>query len=121
QRDDGKLYVMPAAEAAKNPLHAADGMLGEAWFGGRTWTWDYPRGRLLLEGDDWRAEPSATRVPLGFKRDADGGRATNFPRIAIKVAGKPIDVLLDTGATTVLSEGAMEVLADSQPAERATS
>ena len=121
QRNEGKLYVMPAAEAAKNPMHTADGMLGEAWFGGRTWTWDYPGQRLVLEGDDWRADPAATRVALGFKQDADGTRATNFPRITIKVDGKPIDVLLDTGATTVLSKDAMKALADSQPAERATS
>lgn len=121
QRNDGRLYVMPAAEAAKNPMHTADGMLGEAWFGGRVWTWDYPHGKLLLEGDTWRAEPSATRVPLGFKQDADGKRATNFPRITIRVDGKPIDVLLDTGATTVLGADAMKALADDQPAERATS
>jgi len=120
-RNDGKLYVMPAAEAAKNPMHTADGMLGEAWFGGRVWTWDYPGRRLVLEGDGWRVDPASTRVALGFKQDADGTRATNFPRIAIEVDGKPIDVLLDTGATTVLSKDAMKALADSQPAERATS
>lgn len=121
QRNGGKLYVMPAAEAASNPMHTADGMLGEAWFGGRVWTWDYPREKLLLEGEDWRADPSATRVPLGFKQDAGGKRATNFPRITIRVDGKPIDVLLDTGATTVLGADAMKALADGQPAERATS
>ncbi|HEX7770588.1 MAG TPA: hypothetical protein VF422_11235 [Dokdonella sp.] len=121
QRNDGTFYVMPAAEAAKNPVHTADGMLGEAWFAGRVWTWDYPCGQLLLEGEGWRAEATATRVPLGFKQDTDGKRATNFPRIAIRIDGKPIDVLLDTGATTVLSEAAMKALADSQPAERATS
>lgn len=119
--NEGKLYLMPAAEAAKNPMHTADGMLGEAWFGGHVWTWDYPGQRLVLEGDDWRADRAATRVALGFKQDEDGTRATNFPRITIKVDGKAIDVLLDTGATTVLSTDAMKALADSQPAERATS
>jgi len=119
--NEGRLYVMPEAEAAKSPIRAADGMLGQAWFGGRVWTWDYPGQRLILEGDGWRADPPATRVTLRFKQDATGARATNFPRITIKVDGEPIDVLLDTGATTVLSPGALEALADSGPVERATS
>jgi hypothetical protein len=120
-RNDGKLFVMPAAQAAKSPIDSDDGMLGEAWFGGRVWTWDYPGQRLLLEGSGWHADPAATRVALGFKSGPDGERATNFPRIAILVDGKPIDVLLDTGAMTILTADAMKVLGDSQPAERATS
>ena len=121
QANEGKLYVMPAAEAAAHPVQVGDGMLGEAWFGGRVWTWDYPRRQLILEGSDWRADPAARRVALGFKQAADGARTTSFPRITIKVDGKPIDVLLDTGAATVLDTAAMKALDDALPAQRATS
>jgi hypothetical protein len=120
-RNGGKIPVMPAAAAAKNPMDTGDGMLGEAWFGGRVWTWDYPGRRLVLEGTGWRPDAGATRVALGFRKGSDGTRETNFPRIAITVDGKPIDVLLDTGAMTRLAPAALQQLADGLPADRATS
>lgn len=117
---NGVLPVMPP-----NPKAPAwitwDGMLGESWFGGRVWTWDYPAKRLVLEGRDWKPAPGATRVALGFKAGANGTRETNFPRIGVRIDGKPIDLLLDTGAMTRLTPAAMTALADAQPAVRATS
>ena len=113
--NDGRIGVMPAAMAAKNGL-TEDGMLGEAWFGGRVWTWNYPAGRLVLEGSDWKPDASATRVPIGLKKGE-----TNFPRIAIRVDGEAFDVLLDTGAMTTLTPDALARLGDKGPALRATS
>lgn len=120
QKNDGMLPVMPAAEAAKGWL-GGDGMLGQTWFGGRVWTWDYPGQRLTLEGADWKPAAAATRVALGFKTGAGHSRETDFPRITIYIDGKPIDVLLDTGATTLLTAQALAALADGGPALRATS
>ena len=96
-------------------------MLGEAWFGGHVWTWNYPAGKLRLEGSDWKSAPTAIRVSLGFPVDKKGNRDDNFARIAIGVDGKRFDVLLDTGATTTLTTEALKTCADNLPAERATS
>ncbi|HEX5123355.1 MAG TPA: hypothetical protein VFV97_08905 [Rhodanobacteraceae bacterium] len=113
--NDGRIGVMPSAMAVKNGF-TEDGMLGEAWFGGRVWTWDYPAGRLVLEGSGWKPDASATRVPIGLKKGE-----TNFPRISIRVDGEAFDVLLDTGAMTTLKPDALATLGDKGPALRATS
>lgn len=119
----GRLAVMPKRPmfpGGQWPFDEA-GMLGESWFGGRVWTWDYPGKHLTLQGSDWHPDPAATRVALGFKSGENGERENNFPRITIRVDGKPIDVLLDTGATTLLTAKALDALHDGQPAARATS
>jgi hypothetical protein len=123
QANDGRIFIAPSSEAdltAKGGV-TGDGLLGEMWFGGHVWTWDYPGKRLLLEGAGWRPSAQATRAAIGFRTGADGKREGNFPRLVIRVDGKPIDVLLDTGATTLLTPGALKTLADGLPAARATS
>jgi len=116
----GVIAIMPADPKAPAWVDW-DGMLGQNWFGGHVWTWDYPAKRLLLESEGWKPAAGATRVALGFKAGADGARETNFPRITVRIDGTPIDLLLDTGAMTRLTPAAMKVLGDEQPAVRATS
>jgi len=117
--NEGRLPVMPTERAEKNHF-VDDGMLGEAWFGGHVWTWDYPHQHLTLEGKAWKPDAKAARVALGFPAE-NGERGNNFARITVRIDGKPIDLLLDTGATTTLGEDAMKTLGDDLPAERATS
>jgi len=102
-------------------LSSDDGLLGQAWFAGRVWTWDYPGRRLLLDGAGWHPQTDAQCVTLGFKTDAHGERENDFPRIVIKVDGRALPMLLDSGAMTVLTPAAMRTLRDGLPAERATS
>ncbi len=116
---DGKIAVMPTASASKIP-HDFDGMLGQAWFGDRVWTWDYPAGTLRIESANWKPNPATPHVPLGFPTE-DNARADNFARMAITVDGKTFDVLLDTGATTTLTDDALKAVGDKLPAIRATS
>ncbi len=116
---DGKIPVMPLAQAPAT-ARDYDAMLGQSWFGGHVWTWNYPAGTLRIEGARWKPNPKSTRVPLGFPTD-ENGRANNFARIAIRVDGKSIDMLLDTGATTLLTDAALHALDDGLPAHRATS
>jgi hypothetical protein len=94
-----------------------DGFLGQDWFAGRTWTFDYPGGRLLLRaaGD----LPRGTGVP--FHLPKPGPEVAAFGRITIEVDGKPLDVLFDTGATTELGPAALAKVGDGAAAERATS
>lgn len=99
-----------------------DGLLGQAWFKGRVWTFDYPGRRLLLRtpGDLPRHSPEHV-VPIGFKASAAGVRQSNYPRIQATILGQPLDLLLDTGATTNLTPEALSTVADGRPAIRATS
>jgi hypothetical protein len=100
----------------------ADGMLGQAWFKGRVWTFDYPGRRLWLRAPgDLPLHDPAHAVSLGFPTSGGGQRESNFPRIQIKVDGETIDLLFDTGATISLSEDALLALHDGHPAVRATS
>jgi len=77
-----------------------DGQLGAGYLPGRTWTFDYPAHRLTLEGDAWRPSPAAHRTALGFPHEANGALASGFARITIRVDGQPLDMLLDTGASS---------------------
>jgi hypothetical protein len=97
-------------------------MLGQQWFAGRVWTFDYPNQRLLWRAaDDLPRHDPKHEVKLGFKSDAAGKRLRNFARIPIEVDGETIDFVLDTGATNVLSDAVLKVIGDGRPADRATS
>jgi hypothetical protein len=88
----GKLLVNPGP-------YPDDGQLGAAYLGSRVWTFDYPRQQLRIEPGSWRPGPAAHRTPLGFQTDAHGEVVQHFPRIVVQVAGEPLNMLLDTGAT----------------------
>lgn len=98
-----------------------DGMLGQAWFADRVWTFDYVAQKLLLHPAVPALEPSARTVPLGFLSDSAGRRVLAFPRIPIVVDGDTLQMLFDTGATGFLTASAMAAVADDIPAVRATS
>lgn len=115
---DGQINI---AHRSETHFDIGDGMLGEAWFGGRIWTWDYPKHTLTLEASSWKPAKDSVRTPLGFPLDDKGARGDNFARITVRIDGKPIDLLLDTGATTTLTTEALATLADGLPATRATS
>jgi hypothetical protein len=98
------------------------GFLGQLWFADRVWTFDYPGRRLFLRspGDVPPHEP-AHRVQLGFKTGPDGRRVRQFPRIPVKIDGETLDLLFDTGATTLLTPAGLAALGDGRSAERAAS
>lgn len=77
----------------------ADGQIVPNYLAGRVWTFDYPHGRLLLQDADWRPVAAAHRMPMHFQKDGHGKLARHYPRILIRVAGRPLYMLLDTGAT----------------------
>lgn len=119
---DGAIPVMPDRSGGILPgANPMDGMLGAPWFGGRIWTWDFAGRRLIHEASDWTATAGMQRVPLHFKQAPDGRRVTHFPRIAVRIDGRELPMLLDTGAMTVLAPEALQTLDDGAPAQRATS
>ncbi len=80
-----------------------DGLFGHAWFGNRLWQLSYSEKSLkLLNKID---SPRGQKVPLFFK-----GIGYFYPRMSISVEDESLDVLFDTGGTSVLSEVAMNEL-----------
>jgi hypothetical protein len=110
----GRLIVM----ADGGHFTDADGLLGQAWFAGRVWTFDYPGERLLL--DEASRPPGDHTVPLGFPRESDGRPAGHFPTIEATIDGEAFAFLFDTGATLHLTDDAMRALDDGRPKQRAT-
>jgi hypothetical protein len=106
----------------KLPPHSEtwSGLLGQQWFAGRTWTWDYIHHQLLFRANG-DLPKAGHRVQLAFKNDNNGKRELNFPRISITVDGRTFDVLFDTGATTFVKLEALNQIGDGGPAARATS
>ena len=117
----GKIFVFDPPK--NSPDLEAQGILGQQWFAGRIWTFDYPKGRLIL----WDKRPeviekrSKHKVQFGFKSDEKGKRALNFPRIQAEIDGEILELLFDTGATTFLTAEALKTLGDGRKAARATS
>jgi hypothetical protein len=113
---DNKLGLIPAF------LKQYSGLLGQHWFAGRVWTFDYPGKRLL-----WRAPGDVPKhdavheVKLGFRTSQSGERETNFARLPVLIDGEAIDFVFDTGATNVLPKKVLKEVGDGGPAERGTS
>ena len=115
-------YLAVRTRSADAGTHFGDGFLGGSWFSGRVWTFDYPAQRLLLHRNGGLMPRDLPQpVALGFKRNPDGSRSGHYPRITVKVADQPFDVLFDTGASTKLTARALRELGDGRPASRATS
>lgn len=104
-----RLRVVP--DAANVPLaEHCDGFLGAAWYGDRTWTLDYPSGRLLHHPDGLPDGLPGRRVALGFQVDSAGRRTSHFPRIDVEVDGDSLPLLLDTGAQLMPTAAARDAL-----------
>ena len=99
-----------------------DGFLGQGWFGGRVWTFDYAAKRLSWRAPgDLPSHASGEEIRIHFPLADDGLPSMSFGRISIQVDGEDFDVLFDTGATTQLTTEALATIADGGPAVRATS
>lgn len=95
----------------------ADGQLGNTWFAGKVWTFDYGAERLLLHDstEDLSFDPEHT-IPLAFRTDSTGRHLHHHARIEATIADSTYSFLFDTGATLRLSDNARRVLGG--PAKR---
>jgi hypothetical protein len=120
----GSRLLVMGAKPGEIPefLRKYDGLLGQQWFAGRVWTFDYPGKRLLwrASGDVPKHDP-AHEIKLGFRTSSEGKRETNFARLPVKIDGETLDFLFDTGASNLLPEDVLKEIGDGGPAERATS
>ncbi len=103
-----RFFVFPA------DADREDGFLGQSWLAGRTWILDYPAGRMwLMPPGVLPPHTEAQVVRLGFLSDREGRRALNVPRIRVLIGGDSLDLVLDTGASAVLTDSALAVIGGS--------
>jgi hypothetical protein len=93
----GRLMLAPDSRMVGGEM-----FLGTQWFADHVWRIDYPRHEMALAAD-FKPDAQDHETPLGFVDNAAGKRQLDFPRITIAVDDKPIAVLLDTGATFVVT------------------
>lgn len=87
---------------AMTEMEGADGFLGHPWFAGRVWVHDYPNRQLAFH--EGRREPTpfdAHTIPMTVKAPR-----FNHPRITVVVDGDSVAMLLDTGATSWVTDSA---------------
>jgi len=110
---DGYILIKHARYRRSYLPDSCSGILGESWFGGGVWTFDYPGKKLQLRPVG--ALPDVDRkhrVSLTFRTSGLRTRDNNLPRLDIRVAGERLSMLLDTGATTTLEAKALKRLDD---------
>jgi predicted aspartyl protease len=115
-----KMFAVSRLFPAPGYPNHGDGILGQAWFAGHIWTWDFPGHQLILRPEGWHPG-EGHEVHIGFKSDANGARNNNFPSIDIRVDGQTLPMLLDTGAMTMPTSAALTKIADGKPSFRSTS
>lgn len=99
-----------------------NGLLGQAWFANRIWTFDYLQKRMLYHGAlDLMKLNKHGYVELGFQKNQQGVRTNSFPRIRATIDGEVIDFLFDTGATLQLTEEGFNEINDHGSRIRGTS
>lgn len=96
---DGELKMV------SEKLPQMDAFLGQGFFMGKSWTIDYPNQEIWSNtplGAKDLSNPDVQKI--GLKKNEQGSVVFGHPSMEILVAGEPIDVLFDTGASFVLSD-----------------
>lgn len=108
---EGWIRVLGVGGGRMRDESVRDGILGQDWFAGRIWTFDYRKGKLLQHASVEKSafDPSHI-VPLGFKTDSTGQRAFNFARIEAEIGGESYPFVFDTGASMQLSDPAQDMI-----------
>ncbi|WP_421805055.1 hypothetical protein [Flagellimonas sp.] len=82
-----------------------DAFLGQGFFMGRAWTFDYPKQEVWVNTPIKSTDSIKPNVlSLGFKKNTHGVAVYGHPRMQIEIEGEEIEVLFDTGASFVLSD-----------------
>ncbi len=116
------VFALSKADVGGTDIADVDGLLGQQWFSGRTWTFDYPKKKLWWRapGDLPKHDPIHEQK-LFFKTNPKGGHTTDFARIEIGIDGELVSFTLDTGAVDALPADALKFVGDNGPSVRATS
>jgi len=90
-----------------------DGFLGQYFFLGKSWTFDYLNEEVWINTPLMKAELNNSNVQKIGITKIEGKQTSGQPTMQIELAGKEIDVLFDTGATFRLTDGAKDKLKES--------
>ncbi len=90
---DLPVFERGAQERADPILQGFDAQLGRTWFQGRTWQFDWPRGRCtMLAGT---LDASNANVPITIEN--------GVPRIPVAVAGENLTMTFDIAASVAMN------------------
>lgn len=120
------LLVFPIDWRAQNNFGAwigrvTQGQLGNNWFNGRVWTFDYPNHRLTLHDRSPTSDGRGREQPFHFSTDSSGRRVEQVGYVDVIIDGDSVAMLMDTGATVWLSSAALASVNDGGPSERSSS
>ena len=102
---EGYLFIVPKDELSIE--EDFDGFLGGRWHAEKIIKIDYlNKSMSILQSLDEINLYKFKKIKLGFQRDSQQKYTTAFPRIEIKVQGIEYQMLLDTGATSILTDAA---------------
>lgn len=109
---EGHLFI-----AAKEKLQVGepvDGFLGGRWHAEKIIRFDYPNKSMsILESLEEINLTGFEKLKLGFQKDSDNKYTTAFARMEVTVLGRKFQMLFDTGATSTLTETAMQQMKSS--------
>ena len=105
-------YFVPRPEFVRK--HAEDelneGFFGQFLFMDKIWTFDYQRKEVTLHASVDLNESDKHTQRIGFKKDMMGNPKFGHPSFTMKVEGKDLPMLFDTGASFNLSDTARDSL-----------
>lgn len=78
--------------------------LGQFFFINNAWTFNYITGKMSINTPISKSNKDENTQTVGFKKDKQGNKRFGHPSMKLKIDGKVIDVLFDTGATFLLSD-----------------
>jgi hypothetical protein len=105
---EGYLFIRDKEKIS--PFSNIDGALGGRWHAEKIISFDYINKKMsILESISELNIKKYDEIKLGFQKH-NGVYTSAFPRIEIKVLGKALPMLFDTGATARLSVKAKQVL-----------
>jgi hypothetical protein len=82
-----------------------DVFLGQNFFMGKAWTFDYPKQQVWVNTPLSPSDATNKNVQkIGFRKNANGEKVFGHGSMKIEIDGEEIDVLFDTGATIFLSD-----------------
>jgi len=108
-----KKKFMDESEPSTLLTEQYDGFLGQYFFLGKSWTFDYPNEEVWINTPLMISELKNTNVQKIGINKISGKQLHGHPSIKIEIAGKEINALFDTGAIFRLTDAAKDKLNES--------
>ena len=105
------IFLMPdTATLRREGQIPEDAFLGQFFFLGKSWTFDYPRRQVWVHTPLTRNAQTTVMEQVGFRKSASGEKIFGHPSMKMIVEGDTLDVLFDSGAMFTLSANAQSAL-----------